>query len=883
LSVTVSQLVQKIVVEGDTEAKAKLSGMNDAAEKTSGGFKGMLANALSFAGGQAIFNLVGSSVGFLKDQLTDCFKESMDAQASMAQTESVIKSTGDASGMSAQQIADMAGNLSHLTEFSDDTIQSGENMLLTFTNIGKDVFPQATKTLLDLSQAMGGDVKGSAIQLGKALNDPEKGITALTRVGVTFTEEQKKQIKVMQDAGNMAGAQKIILAELSKEFGGSAEAAGKTFGGQLIIAKQRLADVKQQIGDALMPALVGMTTWLNSAAMPVLEGFGNWFAKSAVPGIQKFGSEVGSVFNYIGNVFKSVGLMELRDSWKAVSEEFDYSIRHIGALVQSVLAPTLKLIKTDADPVAQVIQNLAKGGVDILSGALWLVSEAFVSVDKQLRTGKGPLIDFANGVNQFIPPLQNIANLIKNEFVKELNDVSTAAKQVGTWFQTSVVPALKEAWPSFQALAITILTTVIPALIQIRGILVDVIEHGFKVLAPFIGQMIPPLIQFEGIIAGGLSIALRFLVPLIMQVANGIGILANFLISSLEPIIKQLVVTWQTQLVPAFQEMAPILQPLGMLLGALAMIAGTILVVALGLLVGVIKGVVTAFVLLLTGVIQAVGGIVQVVMGFVTVISGILAFIVDLFTGNWTNLGNDLMAIWNGILNMLGGFGNIFMGIVGGLCLAVAGFFWGLVTGVIDFFRYLFDALVGHSIVIDLVNGILNWIGKIGPGIMAAIASIPGIFMNVWNTCIADATSAGANICNGIANGIRGAIAGIGSAIASVTQFISDHLPHSPAKIGPLMHLAEQGSSIVDQISIGLLAGMPKLNDAMTTLTKPVSMSLTPGSMSNGVNLATIGSANNQQPIYIQNFIDGKLMTDNTIGPRIVKSARTNGPLRGGL
>ena len=31
--------------------------------------------------------------------------------------------------------------------------------------------------------------------LGKALNDPVKGITALGRAGVTFTDEQKKQIK----------------------------------------------------------------------------------------------------------------------------------------------------------------------------------------------------------------------------------------------------------------------------------------------------------------------------------------------------------------------------------------------------------------------------------------------------------------------------------------------------------------------------------------------------------------------------------------------------------------------------------------------------------------------------------------------------------------
>jgi hypothetical protein len=78
-----------------------------------------------------------------------------------------------------------------------------ENLLLTFTGIGKDVFPGATKAVVDLGIAMaGGDVnnanfKASAIQVGKALNDPIKGVTALSKVGVSFTKQQKDQIKAL--------------------------------------------------------------------------------------------------------------------------------------------------------------------------------------------------------------------------------------------------------------------------------------------------------------------------------------------------------------------------------------------------------------------------------------------------------------------------------------------------------------------------------------------------------------------------------------------------------------------------------------------------------------------------------------------------------------
>ena len=68
--------------------------------------------------------------------------------------------------MTAQAIADLATQYSHLTVFSDDTIQSGENMLLTFRSIGKDVFPTATHSMLELAQVMGGDMQGAAVMLG---------------------------------------------------------------------------------------------------------------------------------------------------------------------------------------------------------------------------------------------------------------------------------------------------------------------------------------------------------------------------------------------------------------------------------------------------------------------------------------------------------------------------------------------------------------------------------------------------------------------------------------------------------------------------------------------------------------------------------------------
>ena len=95
---------------------------------------------------------------------------------------------------------------------------SAENLLLTFTNVrneagkGNDIFNQTVRLGTDMSVALGVDAKAAAMQLGKALNDPINGVTRLTRAGVTFTEQQKKQIKALQESGDILGAQKVILA-----------------------------------------------------------------------------------------------------------------------------------------------------------------------------------------------------------------------------------------------------------------------------------------------------------------------------------------------------------------------------------------------------------------------------------------------------------------------------------------------------------------------------------------------------------------------------------------------------------------------------------------------------------------------------------------------
>jgi hypothetical protein len=150
-----------------------------------------------------------------------------------AQLDQTLRSTGRYTEELSQGLQDYASALQNVTTFGDEAIIASQSLLLTFTQIGEEAFPRAQEAVLNVATAMGTDLKSAAVQVGKALNDPILGLTALSRSGITFSESQKDIIKQMVEVGDVAGAQSMILDELETQFGGSARAARDTLGGAL--------------------------------------------------------------------------------------------------------------------------------------------------------------------------------------------------------------------------------------------------------------------------------------------------------------------------------------------------------------------------------------------------------------------------------------------------------------------------------------------------------------------------------------------------------------------------------------------------------------------------------------------------------------------------
>lgn len=241
--------------------ETSFTGVATTADKSSRGIGGAFRSAKGYIAAAGI----GAAVGGITTFLHGMVDEAREAEKVSRSTAQGIATIGASSWTSAKQIGDLSQSISQKIGVDDELIQTSANLLLTFKNVrneaGKnnDIFNRATMAAQDLSAKGFGSADSAAKMLGKALNDPLKGITALSRAGVTFTQGQKDQIKSMVESGNLLGAQKIIMGELEAQVGGTAEATA-TAGDKMAVT---WANFQENLGTAVLPILDGLLTKLS--------------------------------------------------------------------------------------------------------------------------------------------------------------------------------------------------------------------------------------------------------------------------------------------------------------------------------------------------------------------------------------------------------------------------------------------------------------------------------------------------------------------------------------------------------------------------------------------------------------------------------------------
>lgn len=458
-----------------------------------------------------------------------------------------------------------------------------------------------------------------------------------------------------------------------------------------------------------------------------------------------------------------------QDAWAITQQGFNQQLSRLGAVAQVAginIGSTLLPILTRA---LGFITDTIVPGLQKFGGILWnMIKPAVDSVGKAL--GQINWQGIAKQVGQIAMNVTPAGNAFQS--------LSAHAKDLGKWFTSSVLPAIRGAEPGFKNLGSALLG-LLPLIQNTASVMRGVFKQAFDAFLPVFERIIPMIIQFSGVLANGLGNAIRFLTPYVMQAVRAVGQFAGEVATRVAPIIQN----WLTNLqksIQFFQSVWNVIWP------------------------GISN--------VLQGVWQEIVGVVKIAW---SIVSGLIKVGLDLMSGNWKQAWTDVQdmfkGIWDGIVTYFKGAWQIIQGTV-----------QTMVDGIKGLFTHLWDALVGHSIVPDMINGIVGWFGqlpsRVGQALNTLVAAAGAIFSNLAGMAV----SWGANIIQGVVNGITSMIGSVTGAISNIAGIIADHLPHSPAKRGPLTQLNVFGKHLVETFAKDISSNSPKARAAAEAMASSV-------------------------------------------------------------
>lgn len=335
----------------------------------------------------------------------------MEDEKALNNLESTLKATGNAANISAQGFFRYANQLQSVTGVGADQITQGAALLGTFKAVrnevgkGNQIFTRATAAALDLSKKGFGDLNSANKMLGKALQDPTRGITALSRAGVTFTDQQKAQIKAMQESGDMLGAQKLILAEVEGQVKGTAAAYGQTTAGQVDRAARAFEELQKALAVALLPVITTLAGWLTK-----LSGFMQENEKVVKVAVVAF-TALGTSILAINAALKVAGAIS------ALSNP----IVAIGLAIGAVTVGVIALWKRSA-----TFRAVVTGAWEAVSKAVRVVVDLFA----------GPLKAAFSVISGVV---RTIAGILRGDFSAAWEGLKDAASGVVDWLKATIL------------------------------------------------------------------------------------------------------------------------------------------------------------------------------------------------------------------------------------------------------------------------------------------------------------------------------------------------------------------------------------------------------------------------------------------------------------
>jgi hypothetical protein len=389
------------------------------AEKAFGALKGNLAQAGKvIAGvGVALTGLAVAGVGLAK-----IGEEAATSNARITKIAESMGLFGAEAGAVSKRLQDLAKQTALSTGVDIDSIKATQAKMLTFKELARSAnvvggeFDRATKAAINLAAAGFGEAETNAVQLGKALQDPIKGITALARSGVTFTDQEKAKIKTLVESNKTLEAQQLILSAIETQVGGVAEAtanasdkinqAFKIFGQELgVLLLPIFEKITSAISDKLLPKLQEVLPKVVATITDALDSVD--FDKLA----DDIGNSIGWLVENGATILKVAGYIA---TFVAVLWTVDTAVKAVAA------AQALWNLILSANPIALVVIGIAA----LVTGIVFLVNalvEMHGGWDKVFK-------DMGAIVNNFVAGFRSAIGAIGNFFSNVFNSLAGMAK-----------------------------------------------------------------------------------------------------------------------------------------------------------------------------------------------------------------------------------------------------------------------------------------------------------------------------------------------------------------------------------------------------------------------------------------------------------------------
>jgi len=362
----------------------------------------------------AVLGAIGGAISVvgITSAIAKIKQETIDAEKEQTQLAAAIKSTGGAAGWSVERLNAMADSMEKTSTFSAGQINQAQTRMLSYAGVVGEQFPRAMQAVIDMSERMGYEVTASAETIGKALDVPSEGLTALSKQGFRFTDAQKELVKQFERTGQTAKAQDIILQALESSYGGAAQAARDTLGGSLTAVGNTINSL-MTADSASLPGLRDSVEGLNSTlnSDDVRNGFQTLisglidvgsFAASSMAGIVKLGQavaehkgEIGVVLGMIAGTATAAGALQVANAIGAAGGVWGALTKVRGAVIALSLAlaanpATLVLLGIGAATGAAIASNIGDPVGDRLSKEIEYQTERLAQKEALLARAGGP-------------------------------------------------------------------------------------------------------------------------------------------------------------------------------------------------------------------------------------------------------------------------------------------------------------------------------------------------------------------------------------------------------------------------------------------------------------------------------------------------------------